>query len=504
MTRIACCVVTWNRRDDVARVVGAIAGQTAGPGLIDLVVIDNASTDGTLEHLLATWSPDRIVENPTDRAHEPRFAPGEAHGPNRGGFASMTVVRNSANHGGCGGFNTGLAFVDAMLEVDYLWFVDDDADLEPDTLERLLEAMAADGSIGLVGSRTCNINDRAHTIETTIYFNQTPALMADEPEPAHRLHAEHAAWAREVGGTRGTGPYRGVRDVDIVSACCLLSRWRDVQEVGFWDKRYFIYCDDADWALRFGRAGKRVVVNLDAVVYHTPWHHKLTPARLYYAQRNLLFTLQKMTPLSRARRMVWTRSRALLLESLKAMLFNRLDHAEIIRRSVADALDDRGGTLEADLSQPEPLADAIARTGLAGRRAVLICNRPATLQWAAALREQHPEVQWLELAHGRFAGEPAPSRHAYAEGRKGRLVEMLRRLLRPPRAAVVFDNGTDLPILRARWNLHFDPQDPSRVRVERNGVGRRLGWLARWLATAARSLKARYTLPPYCGTDRYG
>lgn len=154
MSRIACCVVTWNRREDVARVVGAISQQSAGASRIHLVVIDNASTDGTLEHLLETWSPDRIVDNPTDRVHEPRFAPSAEHGPNRGGFASMTVVRNSANHGGCGGFNTGFAFVDAHLDIDHLWFVDDDADLEPDTLERLLEAMGSDESIGLVGSRT--------------------------------------------------------------------------------------------------------------------------------------------------------------------------------------------------------------------------------------------------------------------------------------------------------------------------------------------------------------
>ena len=49
--------------------------------------------------------------------------------------------------------------------------------------------------------------------------------MDPDPPAHHRLHASHAQWLREVGSTRGTGPYRGVRDVDVVAACSLLARW---------------------------------------------------------------------------------------------------------------------------------------------------------------------------------------------------------------------------------------------------------------------------------------
>ena len=42
------------------------------------------------------------------------------------------------------------------------------------------------------------------------------------------------------------------------------------------------------------RAGYRVVCNLDAVVFHTPWFQKLTPARLYYSQRNIVWVIQKV------------------------------------------------------------------------------------------------------------------------------------------------------------------------------------------------------------------
>ena len=84
----------------------------------------------------------------------------------------------------------------------------------------------------------------------------------------------------------------------------MLARWGGVKKVGFWDYRYFIYCDDADWCLRFAQAGYRVVLSLDAVVYHTPWHHKLTPARAYYAMRNIMWVLRKVLPLETQKREV--------------------------------------------------------------------------------------------------------------------------------------------------------------------------------------------------------
>src|SRR5690606_38688687 len=120
-----------------------------------------ASTDGTTDRLRSGWRPDRIYENPTAAAHEPAFslasepameqvapsAEGAASAkgaprlnghtrPQRHPFASLTIIRNSANHGGCGGFNTGLCAVDQLLDVensqrrpDYVWLVDDDIDL---------------------------------------------------------------------------------------------------------------------------------------------------------------------------------------------------------------------------------------------------------------------------------------------------------------------------------------------------------------------------------------
>src|SRR6185369_13414681 len=143
----------------------------------------------------------------------------------------------------------------------YAWLVDDDIDLPDHALAQLLSTAESDGTIGLVGSRTVDFADRQTTIETTIYFDRENGWMGPDPTPGHPRAEEHRRWVESVGGTRGRLPFAGLRDVDVVSACSLLARWSAVKKVGLWDARFFIYCDDADWCLRFPAAGFRVVLD---------------------------------------------------------------------------------------------------------------------------------------------------------------------------------------------------------------------------------------------------
>src|SRR5262249_8110898 len=160
------------------------------------------------------------------------------------------------------------------------------------------------------------------------------------------------------------------------------------EKVGFWDWRYFIYCDDADWCLRFRRAGYRVVLNLDAVVYHTPWNMKLTVARIYYAQRNLLWMVQKEVPRKDLRRIMTRRMGKMLLDSVHAAGHRRLFHADIIRRTALDVAINRAGKLEAEGPTAEPIIDALRKAGALGPGATVavLCAHTGSLEAADAVR----------------------------------------------------------------------------------------------------------------------
>ncbi len=518
--RVAAIIVTWNRKALVSAVVDALTRQSIGAGVLDLVVVDNDSTDGTLEHLVSLWNPDAVVQNRTRLAHVPAFERGQNRtGTNLGGFRSLTIVRNAENLGGCGGFNTGFEYISHALDTerhrrtgtapDYVWLVDDDIDVAPDTLERLVATMRSDDRIGLVGSRTMDYNNREETIETTIYFDPRTGFMADHPAPGHRLFASHAAWVSRVGGPKGRHAFSGVRDVDIVSACSMLARWSAVREIGFWDYRYFIYCDDADWCLRFARAGYRIVCDLDAVIFHTPWHHKLTPARLYYAQRNILWVIQKVLGPEHSRRVLADRVRGLMRDAWYAATHRRLFHAEIIRRSVDDATTGRWGKLDDQGPQTESIGDAFARLSLfrADARVAVLCSASDSLSLSASLRSavaSAGEVQprWIEIVRNDVPGHDSPApegveRIVYSGRRRSKLRRQVAIVVNPPEAVVVFDQSNDFPLLTGGHNLHVDRKTPTRVQVEEDGLGPRLDFLTKWVTTRFRARAwCRRAMPP--------
>ncbi len=528
---VAVVVVTWNRKGDVTNALEALARQSYPRERMDVVVVDNASTDGTLEHLTERFRPEAIVHNPTERAHEPNFQPPSRpfpDAPNAAGFRSLTIVRNTSNMGGCGGFNTGFGYIAHALASpppDFVWLADDDAGFPEDALAQLVGAARTDPKIGIVGSRTVNIADRSTTIETTIYLDRKTGAMCDEPPPHHPRYQSHREWVARTGGTKGKREFSGLRDVDVVSACSLLARWSAVEKVGFWDWRYFIYCDDADWCLRMAKAGYRVVLNLDAVVYHTPWLLKLTPARIYYAQRNAVWMLQKILPQRELRAVTLKWMKTILRDSLRAGLHRRLFHAEIIRTTARDIAIGRTGKTASDGPPAVPVIDALRQAGClrAGARVALLCalgdRGDESLKWAADLRAHvrenlaagEAEPRWLEVvrndvlaAEREAAPGPTPERIVYGGHMRSRIRRQLDLLRRPPTAVVVFDQTNDFPAVRGRWNIHIDTRKPTAAQLERDGLVPRAAFLARWATTALRCALYALRVRPYTSPTRYG
>ncbi|MFN0133992.1 MAG: glycosyltransferase family 2 protein [Phycisphaerales bacterium] len=538
--RVAAMIVTWNRKRAADAVLRALSRLDYPLAALDVIVADNGSTDGTAGEIERAWRPDRVVDNPTDEADKPGFSVGvsgergEAVHP----FGSMTLVRNAHNLGGCGGFNTALAVAEHIdrgdakwlaraSALDFVWFVDDDVDLPANALSQLVRTAESDGRIGLVGSRTVDFDDRETTIETTIYFDFERGWMGPEPTPGHRLAASHRAWAEGMGGTRGKLPFTGVREVDVVSACSLLARWSAVRKVGFWDRRFFIYCDDADWCLRFARAGFRVVCDLDAVVYHTHWLAKLTPARGYYASRNLLWMIEKQFAGPALKRAMLRRLMSLLRESRKAAMHCRLFHAEIIRRSAADAMEGRGGKLDDEGPKPVAVLEAFERAGAlrSGAEVLVMCSHAESIGWADALRERvsaaliklsrpMDQPRWTYMVRGTVADEPGAGSGAGASARPERIVFEPRRrskfraqrryLRRPATAVVIFNQHNDFPLLRSRCNIHIDTRRAEVAQVEPDGPRVRLAFLRRWLRTALAAAGFAARARAYSSDGKYG
>lgn len=173
-------------------------------GSVEIVVVDNGSTDGSIEAL---------------RAAEPE----------------VTVLQPGANLGYGRAANLGIAATDAPIVAVF----NPDAFLAPGSARVVLDAFAADPDLGVVGPRIENPDG-------SIYPSARVA-------PGFVVAVGHALLGQVFPRNRFTTAYRQLdadstvaREVDWVSGAALWFRRAALDRVGGWDERYFMFLEDVD------------------------------------------------------------------------------------------------------------------------------------------------------------------------------------------------------------------------------------------------------------------
>ncbi|GAB3656398.1 hypothetical protein GCM10027596_10530 [Nocardioides korecus] len=247
--RVVAVVVTWNRRVLLQESLAALAAQDHPP--VAVVVVDNASDDGT-DQVLAALT-----------------APSDPSGPSGAGAGgNLDVVTLTRNTGGAGGFAVG---VEQALthDPDLVWLLDDDTVPTPTALSALVAAWTEHDPGGrrpaVLASRVVWTDGRDHPMNTP------------RPKPG-ATRAERRAAARV-----GAVPIRSASFVSIVcDAATVRARGLPLAD-------YFLWNDDFEYTTRLlrGRAGLHVPAS---VVVHKTRVFGSTDAdpgeRFYYEVRN--------------------------------------------------------------------------------------------------------------------------------------------------------------------------------------------------------------------------
>jgi len=223
--RWAAVVVSYNYGDLLERCVRSILDETSA-GVPCIVVVDNGSSDGSIERLTAALPAARIVA-----------APG--------------------NIGYARGANLGIATTDAPVVA----VLNGDVELAAGVAAAMVGALDADPRVGAVGPRVLNLDGSVYPSART--------------EPGLVLAAAHAAFGLVWPANPWTRRYRQLdedptraRDVDWVSGAAVWLRREALDDVGGWDERYFMYMEDVDLCLRLRRAGWRVGYEPSGAVVH--------------------------------------------------------------------------------------------------------------------------------------------------------------------------------------------------------------------------------------------
>jgi N-acetylglucosaminyl-diphospho-decaprenol L-rhamnosyltransferase len=245
---VSVVLVTYESAEDLAACLATLPA-AAGPHELEVVVVDNASRDGSAE--IARRLGVKVLENP-------------------------------ANLGLSRAIDLGAAATDAP----WLLLVNPDTRLAPGALARLLATAAADPTIGCVGPHLRNSDGSEYPTG-----RRFPSIL---------VGALHAALGTVWPGNPATRHYHMADldrsrpvPVDWVSGACMLLRREAYEAAGRFDAGYFMYFEEMDFCLRLARAGWRVVYDPGAEVthilggstrsapYRKVWNHHRSALRFY-------------------------------------------------------------------------------------------------------------------------------------------------------------------------------------------------------------------------------
>lgn len=175
-------------------------------------VVDNASSDGTPQHIASEWPDVNLVTRPTN-----------------------------------GGFGVANNHVLRSCTADLTLVLNPDAFLHRGTIAALIHHFD-DPRVGIVG---CRLEQSDGSFDH--------AAKRSFPTPRNSIQYFLPGRRKFSGYTAPDVPERGVGEVDAVNGAFMLVRTSAMHEVGYFDERFWMYAEDLDWCRRFHLGGWRTI-----------------------------------------------------------------------------------------------------------------------------------------------------------------------------------------------------------------------------------------------------
>jgi len=223
---VSIVVVSWNTRDILRDCLKSI-DESAGPIRCEIIVVDNASADNSVEMV-------------------------------RREFPHVRLIANAENRGFAAANNQGMA----VAQGRYVLLLNSDTVVLDGAIARTVAFAEAHPEAAVVGCRVLNAD---RTLQPTCFMFPSVLNMLLSSTHLYKLRPRSRFFGRE----RMTWWERDdVRQVEVVDGCYMFVRRDAIEQVGLLDETFFMYGEETDWCYRFRQGGWKNLFCPEAQIIH--------------------------------------------------------------------------------------------------------------------------------------------------------------------------------------------------------------------------------------------
>ena len=210
---VSIVIVNWNTKDILRNCLFSVYKQT-NDITFEVVVIDNASSDGSAQ----------MVKDE---------------------FPQVILIENSTNKGFAAANNQGMK----ISQGRYILLLNSDTVVLDEAIPKTLCFAEQHTEAAVTG---CKVLNPDHSLQPTCFKFPSAINLFLSATYLYKIFPKNHFWGRE----RMTWWDRNdVRKVDVVTGCFMLVRQEAIERVGLMDEDYFMYAEETDWCWRFKKAG---------------------------------------------------------------------------------------------------------------------------------------------------------------------------------------------------------------------------------------------------------
>jgi len=195
-------------------------------------------------------------------------------------FEIIKFIFNKENLGYGGGNNVGIFYALENINADAVLLINNDAYLERNTLNDLINFLFSDPNIGMVGPTICYYGNKDKVWHGGGFFK---ILKMGIINIGKNKSFEEVSKMQPM-------------EVDFINPCVALIKKEVFKKIGFLDKDFFLYYDDTDFCYRAKKAGFKLIYIPFLKAYHDleeVYVSRATPSRLYYIARSYFIFAKK-------------------------------------------------------------------------------------------------------------------------------------------------------------------------------------------------------------------